>query len=1056
MNETMRNKALSSLLAAAMLVQLTPISAFAEEAFNGETSLDVTAEGKTYSLFMKDNLENQSGTTFLYVVKSGDRFYTPKHPGVDEFGAYDYMGSVDITSYWDEETNTFSGIPDDTSAAVMQYQTVYNDSWMYLDDDILLKIMVPFENSEDEWFGEIQYYTPDGTYSYARPLWEAYGDGSGYFYDSYIDLDDVSGEKVYGALDFNPATGHFALRNISEEIVDGETPPVKAWLYAAPCGHAKTNYHAYDAATCMEKGCKEYWYCSICDTYFKDEAMTDAYGAMPVIPATGHDWNSSGCGNCGRDLPVYTKVTNQSDFDSFADDTMYILVAEYNSKHYSLDIGDIQLYVSDSDGDGFRDIYDVDENGNDVPDMFEEDWDENGVYDYLENDYDYDDDVDEYDWLLYHEELCFTYIADRLYRPNGIGAMEISVNPDGTISHEAVKDSLEFEMINTFSDEEIDWYIEDGYICPEYRYGYECSKQFVIPNMFVSAPSMMPQEREYLQDRLEVGDTSCWGVLFVNSIEDYPIYNEETESFDTYIEFPEVAQPDSVAVFSIFKEFYPESEDRHQALLRLRDYEGQLSFIAAYPWELEGSEYVDDENGGHFDTHDTQACIYLYASESGNSGSHTCNFGPWTDDEVSETHTRRCDCGASETQPHNWDEGTEVKAPTCTEAGEIRYSCPDCGAEKVSNTELLEHNWTSWSDDGTGSPADTHSRSCQYGCGTTEQEVHSWGSWTSLGETEHQKVCAVCSGTRSDIHLWDDGVITTPPTEDAEGIKTYTCSQCAETKTEAVDKLVHECVWSDWIADGDENHKRECMDENCDLFETLPHSWDEGEVTTEPTCTANGVRTFTCQTCMHTRTEEIPAVDHQWGEWNHNDDETHSRTCSCGAVETDNCVWDEGHITSEPTHVEEGIRTYTCTICKGTKTEMIPANPEHLWGDWYYTDQEIHSRECKCGEIETQPHNWIENPKDPNSHRLCSDCGAAEEIPLSAGDINGDGEIDSADVNFIYRYVMDYTELTDEQFEFADVNDDGKVNSADVNMLYRFIMGYLEELVTPPNAYNPI
>ncbi|MBQ8830146.1 MAG: LPXTG cell wall anchor domain-containing protein, partial [Oscillospiraceae bacterium] len=38
-------------------------------------------------------------------------------------------------------------------------------------------------------------------------------------------------------------------------------------------------------------------------------------------------------------------------------------------------------------------------------------------------------------------------------------------------------------------------------------------------------------------------------------------------------------------------------------------------------------------------------------------------------------------------------------------------------------------------------------------------------------------------------HTWDEGVVTTEPTTDAEGEKIYTCSVCDETKVEPVDKL---------------------------------------------------------------------------------------------------------------------------------------------------------------------------------------------------------------------------------------------------------------------------
>lgn len=63
---------------------------------------------------------------------------------------------------------------------------------------------------------------------------------------------------------------------------------------------------------------------------------------------------------------------------------------------------------------------------------------------------------------------------------------------------------------------------------------------------------------------------------------------------------------------------------------------------------------------------------------------------------------------------------------------------------------------------------------------------------------------------------------------------------------------------------------------------------------------------------------------------------------------------------------------------------------------------------------------------------------------VAAGNLNGDAEINSADVNLLYRVIMDYEELTEAQTSAADVNDDGKVNSADVNFLYRVVMGYAE------------
>ena len=58
------------------------------------------------------------------------------------------------------------------------------------------------------------------------------------------------------------------------------------------------------------------------------------------------------------------------------------------------------------------------------------------------------------------------------------------------------------------------------------------------------------------------------------------------------------------------------------------------------------------------------------------------------------------------------------------------------------------------------------------------------------GYTKH--VCSTCGDsytsdeTEATGHNWDDGVITKEPTEDADGVKTYTCSSCGETRTESI------------------------------------------------------------------------------------------------------------------------------------------------------------------------------------------------------------------------------------------------------------------------------
>ena len=64
------------------------------------------------------------------------------------------------------------------------------------------------------------------------------------------------------------------------------------------------------------------------------------------------------------------------------------------------------------------------------------------------------------------------------------------------------------------------------------------------------------------------------------------------------------------------------------------------------------------------------------------------------------------------------------------------------------------------------------------------------------------------------------------------------------------------------------------------------HSWNAGEVTTPATCTAPGVRTYTCtKNPAHTKTEPIPALNHLFGAYSFNND----ATCTQDGTETAKC-----------------------------------------------------------------------------------------------------------------------------------------------------------------------
>lgn len=157
-------------------------------------------------------------------------------------------------------------------------------------------------------------------------------------------------------------------------------------------------------------------------------------------------------------------------------------------------------------------------------------------------------------------------------------------------------------------------------------------------------------------------------------------------------------------------------------------------------------------------------------------------------------------------------------------------------------------------------------------------------------------------------HTWDNGTVTTEPTENEPGVRTFTCAVCGATKTAPIPATgTHDYQFTRTVAPT-------CTAGGYDLYtcsgcgatekrnptDALGHKWDSGKVTTEPTETAPGVRTYTCTVCGEVKTEVIPATGAH----------THK--------------WDAGKVTTAPTATTPGVRTYTCTICGLTKEEVIP------------------------------------------------------------------------------------------------------------------------------------
>ena len=69
---------------------------------------------------------------------------------------------------------------------------------------------------------------------------------------------------------------------------------------------------------------------------------------------------------------------------------------------------------------------------------------------------------------------------------------------------------------------------------------------------------------------------------------------------------------------------------------------------------------------------------------------------------------------------------------------------------------------------------------------------------------------------------------------------------------------------------------------------TGDYVWDSGTVTTPATCTGKGVRTYTCTSSSHTKTEDIPALNHSFAGQEYVSD--NNATCEQDGTKTARCV----------------------------------------------------------------------------------------------------------------------------------------------------------------------
>lgn len=162
-----------------------------------------------------------------------------------------------------------------------------------------------------------------------------------------------------------------------------------------------------------------------------------------------------------------------------------------------------------------------------------------------------------------------------------------------------------------------------------------------------------------------------------------------------------------------------------------------------------------------------------------------------------------------------------------------------------------------------------------YGTYTIEyyMSFYTYYSWHDC-PTKHRETFTITKPCANQAHSYDGGKVTTEPTCEENGVKTYTCNSCGSVRTETIPQGAH--------------------------------VWDEGEVIAVAGCETKGRIRYTCTVCDETKEEETPVTGHSF---------------------------DHGTVMKEATWNQNGQIRYTCSVCgKEKKTPLYCLDTDNCAG----------------------------------------------------------------------------------------------------------------------------
>ena len=252
---------------------------------------------------------------------------------------------------------------------------------------------------------------------------------------------------------------------------------------------------------------------------------------------------------------------------------------------------------------------------------------------------------------------------------------------------------------------------------------------------------------------------------------------------------------------------------------------------------------------------------------------------------------------------------------------------------------------------------------------------HNWGTTWQTDSTSHWHSCSICNG-KDNIVNHSGG--------------TATCTEkaiCEGCSLPYGNTLGHDFTGGTWQTDAD-HHWKKCS--RCDVTDTeSPHEWNSGKVTTQPTCTTAGQKTYTCTVCSATKVETLDALGHNFAKY-----DAKAATCTEIGWNTyftcTNCNYTTykeiaalghdkvAHKAKAATCTEKGWNAYdTCSRCDYTTYKEIAALGHDFTSNTWQSDANWHWKKCsrcKAAGKKTQHTGGTATCKD---RAVCTTCSKA-------------------------------------------------------------------------------